>query len=144
MLDPESTDNPAQVEEISTEGSVRKLLSSLDSDPAEDAAAFNDNLEVESAAALRKMRFTDGIGTAPRDSQCVIPFAAQAKAFNGCNIEGPAPDDSEVGPAGWCPVKPKGDNTGRSYGILVVDKSTAWGQCQPQGYKPAKCVVTPW
>jgi hypothetical protein len=103
--------------------------------------ATEESEESAAAPAARKLlseaappvRFTAEGGSAPKDIKCTIPFKYGGMAYNDCITE----TDPEMGITeelvaanGWCP-------TGTA-------KDPMWGPCEPAGYTPTYCVMSPW
>jgi hypothetical protein len=120
------------------------ILVELNEDPVSDdsASAATDIIEASSSTVLLQMRFTNGTGTADKDSSCVIPFVLDGRAYNNCTQE-PTVGGTETFQDGWCPTRKSGsDNADES--MIVVGPKTPWGVCEPAGYVPPKCVMSPW
>jgi hypothetical protein len=126
-----------------------QVLLQLAQEPAAEADAAEPTaasiIEAPSSTALKMMRFTNGTGSAEKDSSCVLPFILDGKAYNDCTTQA-AISGEETGEAGWCPVQisPVSDDDNQQDGMLVVSTDSSWGVCAPAGYIPPKCVMSPW
>jgi len=85
------------------------------------------------AEAAPATRFTAKGGSSPKDLKCTLPFKYGGMAYNDCITE----TDPTMGITaelvsenGWCPTGTGSD--------------PMWGPCQPAGYTPTYCTMSPW
>jgi len=105
-------------------------------------AGVTENIPVNYQAFLSSTgvaRYTNGIGTAPRNTQCALPFTAEGRLFTDCATENLG-EENPFNSDGARVRGPVGQGTGAEvgHGWCSTDPEFAgrWGGCMHPGYQP--------